>query len=60
MSFITYLVIADGTYRSYASDGFCYSILGLIVLILLYAILKNSRLKVVKVDDVRVVNTKVL
>ncbi len=55
-----YVIIADGVYTPYVPDAFSYSILSLIALFLLYAVVKSSRRKVVKVEDVRIIDTKVL
>lgn len=55
-----YLIIADGVYRPYVSDTISYSILSLIALLLVYAIIRSSRRKITRLQDIKVVDTNML
>lgn len=55
-----YLIIADGVYRPYVSDAVSYSVLSCILLLLILAIIRSSRRKLTKIEDIRVINTNLL
>lgn len=55
-----YLIIADGAYRPYVSDTISYSILTFILLLLILAILRSSRRKKTRLEDIKVLNTNVM
>lgn len=56
----SYLMISIGFYREVVQDKVAYGLLSGGAVILLAAIIKTSRRKVVKVSDVRVIDTKML
>lgn len=55
-----YLIIADGVYRQYLSDSVCYGILSTIALLLIYAIIRSSRRKITRLQDIKVIDTNML
>ncbi len=55
-----YLIIADGVYRPYVSDTVSYSILSCIALLLVYAIVRSSRRKITRLQDIKVIDTNML
>lgn len=55
-----YLIIADGVYRPYVSDSVSYGILSSIALLLVYAIVRSSRRKITRLQDIRVIDTNMM
>lgn len=55
-----FLLIQDGAYRTFFRDSIAYFLLGLLGLFLIYAIVRSSRRKTAKIQDIKVVNTNIL
>jgi hypothetical protein len=55
-----YFLIGEGAYRPLMSDTVAYSILSVLAVFTLGILIKASRRKLVKIEDIQVVDTKLL